>query len=561
MDSFFDSNLSDGSSVEEKIRNLTEKIIKNPEDYISYKEQARLLLNNNPNEGRAKIALESLKKFLDKEPEDIEANCLVVRALRLQGSLDDALSMAERLKTKFQNTAIIYEELGRIQIQKENYDAAYEILSSSYRKYNNDRIGRAFTYVLLVLKKKEQALTVCNNLLNKKPDDAKTVFMKISILCLSEKYNEAIELGEIFIDEYPKISNEIIYQNFKDPVTFEILLSRIYQSVGISMLKSEKSRHLYVSKNNNEFVVKKDISLKIKKLFEKSLFHIDNSISDRSEYDWSKALSIKQKSLTWLGQFEESLVVLDELLQNKRDYDLIREKIFVLFCLKRYSEVLKISEQYLKELPTSKLVRKIRLSTLLNVGKTHEYDNELKQMQAYRKKKDPKKPTQNLIKDEKINYSQDTVTQARDGIRKLEKELKDFLRENLSRKMFIELDELHNTNYYEDLEKRREAKSKLSHQPTGLNDFYQEMDLGTMYFTIIKQRKREAKEKYDGPKSKLSLISKDQINNLEWLRENFRNPHDHSENDIEEEFSDMTIQKIKIFIHEIRAAISNLKHI
>ena len=167
MDSFFDSNLSDGSSVEEKIRNLTEKIIKNPEDYISYKEQARLLLNNNPNEGRAKIALESLKKFLDKEPEDIEANCLVVRALRLQGSLDDALSMAERLKTKFQNTAIIYEELGRIQIQKENYDAAYEILSSSYRKYNNDRIGRAFTYVLLVLKKKEQALTVCNNLLNK----------------------------------------------------------------------------------------------------------------------------------------------------------------------------------------------------------------------------------------------------------------------------------------------------------------------------------------------------------------------------------------------------------
>ena len=80
MDSFFDSNVLDSSSVEEKIRKLTEKIIKNPEDYISYKEQARLLLNNNPNEGRAKIALGSLEKFLEKEPEDIESNCLVVRA-------------------------------------------------------------------------------------------------------------------------------------------------------------------------------------------------------------------------------------------------------------------------------------------------------------------------------------------------------------------------------------------------------------------------------------------------------------------------------------------------
>ena len=127
--------------------------------------------------------------------------------------------------------------------------------------------------------------------------------------------------------------------------------------------------------------------------------------------------------------------------------------------------------------------------------------------------------------------------------------------------MFIELDEIHGTNYYGDLEKKREAKSKLTHQTTGLNDFYQEMDLGTMYFTIIKQRKREGKEKYEGDKTKLSLISKDQMNNLDWLRENFRNPHDHSENDIEEEFSAMMIQKIKIFIHEIRAAITNLKYI
>ena len=175
MDSFFDSDLSDGISVEEKIRNLTEKIIKNPEDYFSYKEQARLLLNNNPNEGRAKIALGSLEKFLEKEPEDIESNCLVVRALRLQGNLDEALSMAERLKSKFQNTATIYEELGRIQYEKENYDAALEILSTSYTKYDDERIGRALVLTLLKVKKIDQALTICNQLLNKKPNDVQTI--------------------------------------------------------------------------------------------------------------------------------------------------------------------------------------------------------------------------------------------------------------------------------------------------------------------------------------------------------------------------------------------------
>ena len=103
MDSFFDSTISQEDTIEQKIKSLTEKIIKDPNDYFSYKEQARLLLNNNPNPSKAAIALVSLEKFLNKEPEDIQANCLVVRALRLKGDLDDALSMAERLKSKFQN--------------------------------------------------------------------------------------------------------------------------------------------------------------------------------------------------------------------------------------------------------------------------------------------------------------------------------------------------------------------------------------------------------------------------------------------------------------------------
>ena len=161
MDSFFDSNVLDSSSVEEKIRKLTEKIIRNPEDHFSCKEQAKLLLNNNPNKLKAGIALEALEKVLENEPEDIEANCLAIRALRLKGNLDDALSRAERLKSKFQNTAIIYEELGRIQLKLENYDEALKILELGHEKFRgNERIMRALVLALMEFKKYHEALTI-----------------------------------------------------------------------------------------------------------------------------------------------------------------------------------------------------------------------------------------------------------------------------------------------------------------------------------------------------------------------------------------------------------------
>ena len=98
MESFFDSDIIESSNVEEKIKILTEKIHENPENYFLCKEQAGLLLNHSPNIGKAKEALSSLKKFLNKEPEDIGANCLVVRAFRIIGDLETALSRAERLK-------------------------------------------------------------------------------------------------------------------------------------------------------------------------------------------------------------------------------------------------------------------------------------------------------------------------------------------------------------------------------------------------------------------------------------------------------------------------------
>ena len=562
MDSFFDSDLSDGISVEEKIRNLTEKIIKNPEDYFSYKEQARLLLNNNPNEGRAKIALGSLKKFLEKEPEDIESNCLVVRALRLQGNLDDALSRAERLKNKFQNTATIYEELGRIQYERGNYDAALEILSTSYTKYNDDRIGRALVLTLLQVKKIDQALTICNQLLNKKPNDVRTIYEKIKILAFTNKHKEALETGEIFLDEFPDESNEIMYGPNDQPMTFEIQLASIYQIAARKILREEKSQHLFLYKNDqNKIFVKNDLGPEPRLLLEQSLFHIDNSISDRSQYNWGNALAIKQKSLVFLGQFQESLVLLDELLQIRHNFALKREKIFVLFCLSRYNEVLKISEQYLTQLPTSKFIRKLKLASLQNLDKNNEYENERRHMQEYRNKQDPKKPEQNLLMDGSINFTENTATQARELVRKLEKELREFLRKNLTRDMFKELDEGKFKSVYERLEKHRESREQMIHQSKKLLDFWDETDLGTLFFVIKYGRKLCSKGKYENLDSKLFKFDENHMYELQWLRDNFRNPHDHSVENIDNEFDDTIIVQAKLFTHHIRKFIEDLKHI
>ena len=562
MDSFFDSNVSDSSSVEEKIRKLTEKIIKNPEDYFSYKEQARLLLNNNPNEGRAKIALGSLEKFLEKEPEDIESNCLVVRALRLQGNLDEALSMAERLKSKFQNTATIYEELGRIQYEKENYDAALEILSTSYTKYNDDRIGRALVLTLLQVKKIDQALTICNQLLNKKPNDVRTIYEKIKILAFTNKPKEALEAGEIFLEEFPDESNAIMYGPNDQPMTFEIQLASIYQIAARKILREEKNQHLFLYKNDqNKIFVKNDLGPEPRLLLEQSLFHIDNSISDRSQYNWGNALAIKQKSLVFLGQFQESLVLLDELLQIRHDFALKREKIFVLFCLNRYNEVLKISEQYLTQLPTSKFIRKLKLASLQNLDKNDEFENERRHMQEYRNKQDPKKPEQNLLMDGSINFTENTATQARELVRKLEKELREFLRKNLTRDMFKELDEGKFKSVYERLEKHRESREQMVHQSKKLLDFWDETDLGTLFFVIKYGRKLCSKGKYENLDSKLFKFDVNHMYELQWLRDNFRNPHDHSVENIDNEFDDTIIVQAKLFTHHIRKFIEDLKHI
>ncbi len=381
-------------------------------------------------------------------------------------------------------------------------------------------------------------------------------------MAFTNKHKEALDVGEFFLNEFPDESNEIMYGPNDQPMTFEIQLASIYQIAARKILREEKSQHLFLFKNDqNKIFVKNDLSPKAQSLFEKSLFHIDNSISDRSQYNWGNALNMKQKSLVFLGKFLESLVLLDELLQNKQDYALNREKIFVLFCLNRYNEVLKMSEQYLAQLPTSKFIRKLKLASLLNLDKKDEIENEKRHMLEYRNKQDPKKPKQDLLMDGSINFTENTAIQARDSVRKLEKELRKFLRKNMTRDMFQELDEGKFKSVYEGLEKKRESRDQMVHQSKKLLDFWDETDLGKLYFVIVYGKKLCRKGKYEDPDSKLLKFNEDHMYELTWLRDNFRNPHDHSVENIDDEFEDVIIVQAKLFTHHIRKFIEDLEYV
>jgi hypothetical protein len=48
---------------------------------------------------------------------------------------------------------------------------------------------------------------------------------------------------------------------------------------------------------------------------------------------------------------------------------------------------------------------------------------------------------------------------------------------------------------------------------------------------------------------------------LTWLRDNFRNPHDHSVENIDDEFEDAIIVQAKLFTHHIRKFIEDLEYV
>ena len=564
MDSFSFEDVSENITLDEKIKNINEKISESPNNYYLYKVHAKLLLNFSPSIMRSEMALQSLEKYLKNGNEhEIESNCLVVRALRLKGDLESALSRAETLKNEFSSTAMLLEEIGRIHYQLGNLDESLKNLTFAHSKFlDNERITRALINTLSKLNNNKKVLELSNELLTISPNDSRTTFDKMYALASLNRINEAIETGEKFRNEFPdeyyKVGWTIPYN---EPISFALQLAAFYRKVAMHIknkTRKEKSHLVIESDVDKKSNVNLNLDSEAKEFFQKCIFCIDDVISDDNTHDWSVAIILKSRCLINLEQFNEALVLLDEISQPRLQTEALYHKIFASFCLSDHVNVVKYSDKFLLTRPTDKFIRRLRLAALEHVGDIMKKEQEWNKMEEYKKNRNQEVHTKKYLEDPKINYDKDNPDQIRNDIRKLEKELQSFLRENLPINVFelnFKDEKIDVKSLQEDMERNRNKRTHVKKR--GLDDIYSQITFGQIIMLMKKQRKFESKEKnfHRGGKfckSKISEITDSHFNDLEWLAENFRCENEHTSDDNQNEFTANELTRAKLYIEDLR---------
>jgi tetratricopeptide (TPR) repeat protein len=564
VDSFSFEEVSEDVPLDEKIKKINEKISENPNNCYLYKVQAKLLLNFSPSIKRSEIALQSLEKYLkDGNEHEIESNCLVVRALRLKGDLESALSRAETLKNEFSSTAMLLEEVGRIHYQLGNLDESLKNLTFAHSKFpDNERITRALINTLSKLNNNRKVLELSNELLITHPNDSRTTFDKMYALASLNRINEAIETGEKFRNEFPDEYYKVGWTiPHNEPISFALQLASFYRKIAMHIknrIRKEKLHLVIESDVDKKSNVKLDLDLEAKEFFEKCIFCIDDAISDDNTHDWSVAIILKARCLINLEQFNEALVLLDEISQIRLQTQVLYHKIFALFCLKDYVNVVKYSDEFLITRPTDKVVRRLRLASLDHVGDIKKKDEEWNKMEEYKKNRNQEVHTNKYMEDPKINYDKDNPDQIRNDIRKLEKDLQSFLRKNLPMDVF-ELNfkdtEISVKNLQKFMERGREIRTHVKKR--GLDDVYSQITFGQIIMLMKQQKKFERKERNfhlgnNFCKTKISEITDCHFNDLEWLAENFRCENEHTSDDNQNEFTANELTRAKLYIEDLR---------
>jgi len=273
--SLFDSEIPDDVSTEKKLDEMTKQLIKDPNNSALNKAYARTLLDNAPNLKRAKIALKSLEIVLSQDPENWDAKMLVVRALRWMNRHDDALMKAEEINLTINNSAFLFNEIGRIYMDKNEPELGLIKLDEGIKKYPNDgKIMRSLIRVLTDLSvedknssKLERAMEICNRGLDETPNQNRFAGSKIELLYELEKYNELVEFIEEFQKKYPKEFMTPMFTSKSEILTVALDTAYYYTLIAKKMFKNS------VSKNHKEQEIEKILedNPKIIELHEKSI--------------------------------------------------------------------------------------------------------------------------------------------------------------------------------------------------------------------------------------------------------------------------------------------------
>jgi len=419
MSAFFNSDINrERISNEQEISVLRQKIATNPENIALHKYFAKVLLET-PSKTRQLEASNSLNRVLESKPEDIDAQILAIRINRLSNKTDVALYEAESLLEKFPNNPSILEEIGRLYYQKEYFVKSKSILKDTYQKFpNNQRIGRALSKVLLKLNEVDYSLEILNNLIENEPSNPKNIQSKINWLRRSEKFQEAIELGESFRKKFPMEFNRPMWSKDETYVPLAVNLANVYREYANKIIEDEKSEHLQIKIEGKKLTVIKNIPPESKKFFEKAndkydelLFDVSVANDTETVIDTYSIIYHKTNCLLKLERFREALANAEEILQ-KRD-EINTEFLIgkILFYLGRFDDALKYFEKIIIKKPRSMLLFKWVLYSHVGAGNFSTYQKMLNEYEDSRIFKKNKEKNNQYKEFERKDYSINPGTQ------------------------------------------------------------------------------------------------------------------------------------------------------
>ena len=406
--SLFDSEIPDEISTDEKLNRITKQLIKDPDSSSLNEAYSRILLDESPNLKRAKIALKSLDIVLSQEPENWDAKMLVIRALRWMERYDEALLMAKEMSKKFNSSALICTEIGKIYSAKNEPDMALIQLKEGIKNFPNDgKIMRTMIEVLVKLSgheknssKLEDALIICNRGLNDCPNEKKFASSKIHVLVRMGKYDEMVKHIEEFQKKYP--------DEFYSPMW-------TYKNNITSVALQSAQVYNYVAKKN-----RKDPT-KFLELLERSNNLIDISLDNFNE-NMKVWLELKLDNLIEQKKWKESLVICDEVIGVEIDMYNLFNKMYLLYRLDRFEESLKLSQDLLDDQQSKYQelqIRIVRNSCLIKLDKKEESHMELEKMKLLRDDTTNQKESEKMKKEKQEPATNDTLDRIEEKIDRL----------------------------------------------------------------------------------------------------------------------------------------------
>jgi tetratricopeptide (TPR) repeat protein len=310
--------------------NELEKLVAEPN---SKKLIAKMLLEI-PSQIRVKFALKEIEEFLELNPDDFDSLLIKCKSLRLLQRNDDALALSEELDSKFPDNPDVLEQLGRCYFQLDMIYKAKKILDYAFLKFHSHYgIGRALTQVLDINNEFQESLKVAEILLEKKPDDEKSVVSKIIALVNLDKLPEAIQFAEDFEKNFYNASYSVILTvglNEKyNPVAYwksfcylELAVREMYSLYPESEQK-EIQHHLDYFTKRSAINFTYHMAPKSRKYFEKTISSCNEILENTKKLfpkpNSSSILFLKGRALHFIWKFNESFATFDEVLTSTKN--------------------------------------------------------------------------------------------------------------------------------------------------------------------------------------------------------------------------------------------------